>query len=281
MGAKLYDYTDLFREAANALRQSDYFHEALRYYEPLQQVSDYVDVSYLSELASCYGAIGLTVEAEDCYNQMIENDGGKDSTSVQLAETRQISGVTGGRPKVGHRVRTNEQQKSRKGLKDGVGKRSEKTRALLLRSPHLTQQTPDQLAMEKRISQEEVHSLFLHYRRSIGKARWGDKNCENECMLTMKSLLKHFMGNKIFYPVDKHHKFYGYSKEARGLASRPKHDSGFAKERSESLFGMTIEDSKIVTNRLTIFFRYLRRRTNNCSKRVLRHIVRSLAGNFS
>ena len=245
MGAKLYDYTDLFREAANALRRSDRFREALRYYEPLQQVSEYVDASYLFELASCYGAIGLMTEAENCYSQIVHNDGGNYNARLQLAEIRRVSGATGGRYKDGSQGTIIKRHKSRRKIEHREAKHFERSRPT---TRHPVQPTSGHVATEKQNSQTEIHSLYFRYQNLKEKYRNGDVDCKDEWMAAMKSLHKFFINNKVFYPIDKHHKFYGYSKEARALASRLKHDP-------ESLYGMKIERSRQVVDRLIVYLR--------------------------
>ncbi|KAL8802465.1 MAG: hypothetical protein Q9223_006641 [Gallowayella weberi] len=65
--AMLVDYSDLFRDVADALRDTGLYDEALRYYEPLQRIPGSVDISYYADIAVCYKAVGLGTEAEECH----------------------------------------------------------------------------------------------------------------------------------------------------------------------------------------------------------------------
>ena len=58
-GAKIFDYPDLFREAARNLYDAALFVEALRFYQPLQQVPEYYDEACKEELEVCRSALGL------------------------------------------------------------------------------------------------------------------------------------------------------------------------------------------------------------------------------
>lgn len=85
LGAKQFDYPDLFREVADALSEQELYQEALRFYEPLQQVDYCTDASFFMAMAQCYKAMGLTNEAEDCYRTIIEQDERNIEARVHLA----------------------------------------------------------------------------------------------------------------------------------------------------------------------------------------------------
>ena len=70
----MFDYPDLFREVANALRSQDQPNEALIFYRPLQAVSKQVDPTLLMDTASCYKVLGLRASAEGCYKRILEHD---------------------------------------------------------------------------------------------------------------------------------------------------------------------------------------------------------------
>ena len=221
----------------------DYFHEALRYYGPLQQVRDYADVPYLFELASCYRAVDLRTEAEDCYKQILDHDGGNYGARIQLAELSRTSGLTKQGFVADHQGSAILQHKSRKLMGEKDAKSFRKADSLqslntpILLAPRPMQKVGKQLAVEIEQAQEDIYSLFLHCQSLAEKAQGGDKNSTNELMSATKSLLQNFRNNRVFYPFDKHHRFYGYSKEARAMASRPKHELDLLVERSGSIFG--------------------------------------------
>ena len=102
--------------------------------------------------------------------------------------------------------------------------------------------TKDFATTKNGVEEEEVRSLF-QYRQSLAeKSRNRDKDLKSEWMNVTKSLLENFRNNKVFYPVDRHHRFYGYSKEARSMSLRPKHESEAMLGRPDSILGTEIED---------------------------------------
>ena len=232
----MYDFTDLFREAANALRRLDYFHEALRYYEPLQQVDNYADGTCLHEMASCYKAVGLKAEAEECYTMIIRDDPQDHEAHVRLAELRGSDSTEQRHMVAVQRRKSRRRTEAEKSKYSKKAAFSDSVRPTIQAFPRRRQQATKRSAIEDRPKQsvEEVHSMFLkrrqmsEYSRSIRGSDW---------MTVTESLLQNFQNNKVFYPFDRHHRFYGYSKEARALASRSKHEIDALMESSQSLYG--------------------------------------------
>lgn len=230
------------------MRRLNYFHEALRYYEPLQQVSDYADSSYLFELASCYRAVGLREEAEDCYKQVIDDDTGNHEARMQLAEIRQSSGAIQARYTDSHQGPTTRQHKPGKRMGKSDRKRvplhSSNIDTTKLPTTSFIRKPPRQPMMEKQQMRDdgEIHSLFLYRQSLTEEARKRDKDCDSEWMATTELLLQDFRDNKVFYPGEKHHRFCGYSKEARAMGSRPKHELDALVARSKSTFGTRLEN---------------------------------------
>ena len=244
VGAKIYGYPDLFREAANALRLKGYFHEAIRYYEPVQRISEYADAAYFMEMASCYKAIGLRIEAEDCYRIVVDSDDGNPEARRRLQEMctdlgTSLRGATNKGEIVSVRL-----HKARKRVGNKEAKQHKRSKALpswapTMLAPRLVPQSAKQISLEKEEAQEEdVQALYLRREALTEKARDGDESSKTEWMATTKTLMQAFKNNKVFYPFDKHHKFYGYSREARSLAARPKHELDALAEQSKSHLGI-------------------------------------------
>lgn len=249
-GQSLYECTDLFREAANALRGLGFYQEALRFYEPLQKVSGYDDVSYLFEMASCYRAVGLKPEAESCYQRIIERDTGNYEARIQLSGMRQGGRMTHWEDTHGNHGGSVRQHKSMKRGWDRDAKRSKKitttgaSSSSMVLAPRPANQSIKQLAVEQeQVQEEELRSLFLQRERLKDGATTGDKDGKAEWMAATEALIQGFRDNKVFYPAEKHHKFLGYSKEARAMASRTKHGLYALTEGSRSIFGIVVKDS--------------------------------------
>lgn len=286
IGAKIYDYPDLFREAANALRVKRYFHEALRYYEPVQQISDYADAAYFMEMASCYKAVGLRTEAEDCYKIVVDSDKGSPEARRRFLEMCEESGTSPRGAMDFDEVVSVRKNKARKRVRDKDAKQPKRNQTLqswatTMLAPRLVPQSAKKISLEREEAQEEdVNALFLRRETLTKQSRNGDESTKTEWMAITKTLIQAFKDNKIFYPFDKHHKFYGYSKEARSLAARPKHELDALAEQSKSHLGIFDSRTFFTFHRLIIHFRNSTRRSYRHSHRVLRNTVLCLARNF-
>ncbi len=242
-GAKIYDYPDLFREAANALRVRGYFHEALRYYEPVQQISEYADTTYFMEMASCYKAVGLTTEAEDCYKVVVDSDEENPEARRRLLEMCTELGTSPKGATNAAEVVSVKNHKARRRVGEKEAKQPKKGKALpswerTMLAPRLVPQSAKRISLQKEeAQQEDVKALYLRREALTAQARNADESSKTEWMATTKTLIQEFKENKIFYPFDKHHKFYGYSREARSLAARPKHELDALAEHSKSPLG--------------------------------------------
>ncbi|KAL6715712.1 transcription factor TFIIIC subunit tfc4 [Lecanora helva] len=237
--AKMYDYADLFREAGNALRRSEFYQEALRYYEPLRQVSDCVDTLYLSELASCYRALGLKKEAEECYDQINNANVRNDEAPGHSIGNCYSSTLT----RLGYANNAHEPQrlKRRTGGRAAASARRRRpsclTDTLILPAPLPKRQTTKNSTEDSGLAEEDdIRSLFYQRQSITENLRKGDRDCKGDWMIVTKKLLDNFRNNKVFYSVDKHHKFYGYSKEARAMSARPKHELDAMNQMSKSIY---------------------------------------------
>ena len=239
----MYDYPDLYREAANALRGRNYYHEALHYYEPLQQVREYTDATYFMEMAACYRAIGLRAEAVECYRTLLELDGKNAQARKELAELNRESGLA-------HRILPDddlvpvEEQKKRR--RSGDKSSTKPTRAtsptsFTLLAPRPVLPRAKQLAIEKEQTREvDVHALFQRRNNLTEQIGKGNESSKAEWMAVSRMLIKSFRANKVFYRLDRHRKFYDYSAKARNMAASPKHELSALAESSMSSLGPTV-----------------------------------------
>ena len=245
-GAKIYDYPDLFQEAASALRARRYFHEALRYYEPIQQITEYADASYLMEMASCYKAVGLVAEAEDCYKNIIDSDKGNPEARQFFLEMCKASGMFPQGATTSEEVVSVRQHKAGKRFGDKETKQPKEGKTLqswatTMLAPRLVPKSAKQISHEREeVQEEDVNALFLRRKALTEQARNGDEITKTEWMAISKTLIQGFKDSKVFYPLDKHHKFYGFSREARSLAARPKHEVDALEEQRKSQLGTLV-----------------------------------------
>lgn len=215
-GAKLFDYTDLFREAADALRAAGQHNEALRYYEPLQEVEDYVDSSYLSDLAFCYREAGFRDEAEECYQSIVDRGDDDIGVRLQLITMCKEHGAS-------------ERSRSSRGVDAAVNQSSWPATMLASRSKPTSkasvQERGKRLREQQQREQERdsiLYSHFLRLERSTKNARFGDAHARAEWTAAAKYLIQDFRSNSIFYPTDKYMRFLGYSSEARARSAAMK-----------------------------------------------------------
>ena len=92
--ARLYDYGDLFREVADALKDVGLYEEALRFYTPLQYTNEYADVSFFMAMGECCMALGNLEDAENCYLTVAEHDARNVGSRAQLAKLYESIGMT-------------------------------------------------------------------------------------------------------------------------------------------------------------------------------------------
>ncbi|KAG5205910.1 RNA polymerase III transcription factor TFIIIC subunit [Trichophyton interdigitale] len=93
-GAKLFDYGDLFREAADSIKDIQLYEDALRFYIPLQHVQDFANTSLFLAMAECYDACGNTEETERCYLTVAEYDKTNIEARTKLAHFYEKMGMT-------------------------------------------------------------------------------------------------------------------------------------------------------------------------------------------
>ena len=239
----MYDYPDLYREAANALRGLSYYHEALHYYEPLQQVSEYTDATYFLEMAACYRATGLRAEAVECYQTVIELDSRNMQARKELAELNRESGLAQQGLPDDELVPVKEHKRRRRSGDKSSSKppRVPSPKSFALLAPRPVLPSAKQLALEKEQTREEdVHALFRRRNNLTEKSGKGNDSSKAELMAVTKILIESFRANKVFYPLDRHRRFYGYSVKARNMAARTKHELDALAENSISFLGSAL-----------------------------------------
>lgn len=225
----------------SALREKQHFNQALQYYEPLQQVSGYVDATFLTELASCYGALDMKQEAGECYKAILDVDPANDQARFDLA-IMQGHELPCSASIVGKGVSSVEQSRRRRSSRPRIkipkvapfGDESAASKTL---APCPTTQSAKRLAAEREAEERNLYPRFVRWQRQVENMKEKDEIAKDIWMEDTRLLLQAFQCNKVFYPSDKHHKFFGYSKQARSLASRPKHELDALTARTTSVIG--------------------------------------------
>lgn len=196
-------------------------------------------------MGACYRAVGLRAEAEDCFNTVLDIDSRNMAARTQLAQIRRESGVLQRDLEDGEAVSVR-QRKTRRPAGNKGGKRSKKVKAPSvwsmppLLAPRPATQSAKQSALEKKTRDEDVQVLFLRREELKEEVKIGDESSKAQWMAATKALIEDFRDNKVFYPIDKHHRFYGYTREARNMAGRPKHELDAQLEKSKSILGLLV-----------------------------------------
>lgn len=84
--ANIYEYPDLFLEAANALYAAKEHEQALRYFEALRSIEASLDVDFWLAMATCYYITGDKAHAIECYEAAKEVDSECGEARTQLAK---------------------------------------------------------------------------------------------------------------------------------------------------------------------------------------------------
>ena len=236
-GGKLLDYPDLFREVADALRTQCCYHEALRFYEPLQQVAEFADASYFDAMGTCYQALELYNEAEDCYRIVVENESENIEVYTKMAKMFESAGMLERATRYIDKVGTIRQQLRISGQQQTTQKRpiikapgrasedpQDETVPNLLEPP-VARKSASQPSREKRSraedNREEVRLLFLQQLNLKEQMNDGYVHAKVEWTRTASSLIDSFKKEKAFFPNDKSMKYVG-----KALARQTKNHKG-------------------------------------------------------
>lgn len=246
-GARLFDYGDLFREVADALKEAGLLEEALRFYTPLQQTNDYADVSFFLAMGDCYAQLERFDEAENCYLTVAEYDPRNIESRVQLAKLYESLDMTERALKyVNEAVLLGRQEsRSNRRRKDTrlenlamefktaeLGPEAMAFRSIAPRPPQEEQEpagpvlttvpTVKERPEVEGNRTENVQYLYSKLLQLQPHVKDGHAEATEDWLDIADALLREFRSNRIFYPMVRGNTFLGYSKEARKKASKSK-----------------------------------------------------------
>jgi len=198
-------------------------------------VKDYTDTSFFTAMAKCYRAIGLVAEAEDCYQTIIEHDEKNVEARVHLAKMFEELGMPEQAFTYVNEVILLGRQDMEPTKKDSyvvaaavadvdsvmptmLARRISRPGA---RKPTTSINVAEKEALE-RTRDNNIRMLHLRLLGLQGQMLAGDEESTAQWLDAARSLILDFRSNKLFFPWDKYVKFYGYSKEARRKALKPK-----------------------------------------------------------
>ncbi|OJJ47824.1 hypothetical protein ASPZODRAFT_131413 [Penicilliopsis zonata CBS 506.65] len=254
-GARLYDYGDLFREVADALKEVGLFEEALRFFRPLQMTSEYADVSFFMAMGECCMRLSQLEEAENCYLTVAEHDTANIESRVQLAKLYENIGMTEQAFKyVNEAVLLGRQetrsQRRRKDTRlemlakefqaDGTRPEQEEevegveagapwpaTAARPVSTSVLTTAAtvqPSRKRVEAPVAEgnrtEHIQFLYSKMQQLQPMIQEGSLTATEDWLDIADALLRDFRSNRAFYPLQRNMVFLGYSREAQRRAGR-------------------------------------------------------------
>ncbi|KAJ9283436.1 hypothetical protein DTO027B5_6152 [Paecilomyces variotii] len=251
-GSRLYDYGDLFREVADALKDVGLIEDALRFYEPLQQTEEYADIGFFMAMGECYMACDRIEEAENCFLTVAEHDPKHVASRVNLAKLYENIGMTEqafkyvneavllGRQET-RSIRRRKRRDNRLGqLARGLMSthidgetptyRSIAPKEVPQEAPAALMTAPTAAAARKRMRQEDLegegteHIRFLYSKMMDlrQQMREGNMDATEDWLDIADALLWEFRSNRIFYPMQRNAVFMGYTREGQRSAGKGK-----------------------------------------------------------
>ena len=206
---------------ADALRGAGFYHEALRYYEPLQRVSDCDDISYYFDMAFCYKSIGRKAEADACYRSIVNLEQDNESTRIRLALDNNdalvvastMTGLTDRTTAPNHQVRSTGSLWPEASDFTGV---SEQTVPSAMLIPRAVKQQHKRRNADKRlraqIQEENIRTLYGRTQELLCRARTGEVEALLKWMTAAQELVDAFRSHRAFYPCDRNLKTHGQLK---------------------------------------------------------------------
>lgn len=244
-GARLYDYGDLFREVADALKEVTLFEEALRFYTPLQHTGEYADVSFFMAMGDCYMRLGNLEDAENCYITVAEHDTRNVDSRAQLAKLYESIGMTEQALKYVNETVLLERQEMRSNRRrkdtrlEQLAKEFKAAEMAPEEAPvpkEYEEETPEAegvaatltaAPISRKQDEEEVegdrteHVQYLYSKMQVFHplVKEGNLEATEDWLDIADALLREFRSNRVFYPLQRQ-VFMGYSREAQKKAGK-------------------------------------------------------------
>ncbi|PYH96394.1 TPR-like protein [Aspergillus ellipticus CBS 707.79] len=247
--SRLYDYGDLFREVADALKDVGLFEEALRFYLPIQQTNEYADVGFFMAMGDCFKMLDKVEDAENCFLTVAEHDTKHIESRVQLARLYESIGMSEQALKYVNEAillgrqetRSNRRRKDTRLEQLAMEFRSAdmpaeeavlrpiapKPSNIDVSAPVLT--TSSAPIFDKRDAEvdegqrsDNVRYLYDKLSQLYSQVKKGDADATEDWLDIADALLREFRSNRAFYPLQRNMTFLGYSREAQRKGGKSK-----------------------------------------------------------
>jgi general transcription factor 3C polypeptide 3 (transcription factor C subunit 4) len=278
----------LFREVADALRTKEYWREALQFYDPLQLVEGQTDPAYFSDMASCYEALAMYDEAEDCVRIIIENDKENMAAWIQVATMFDNADMPDrAAPYVDQvitmkRGKALEKKRARSAAKPSLlpgmelnGRGPSLPPEELTNISSMIDSTPAQKAIGRRSKRQvaeaeiekRVQSTYFEMRRLRERLRLGETGVKTDWMEGARTLIDQFKKHKSYSPMDKNASVLGFSRRERmAKGDQGGEEMGVTSGRLQNLLGLEFPKVFVFLGQLT---RNNRGRRSFYAKRIL------------
>ena len=229
--SKLFDYPDLFKDTGDALQSTGFFREALRFYEPIQQVDSLSADFCYSGMASCYRGLGMFDQAEQCYRVLIESDE-TDIEALQAVikmyhEARLphraipfIKELHVRRPG-GHELEPERRVPAADEPINSIDDDEwipEFFQPDPPKKPEYRRRRPYKRLTIVTAQQEDLSNQFHGLHQLEAQLASGDKAARIQWIEAAAPLIERFRSVKLLFPDDRTNRFFGFSKEARKFA---------------------------------------------------------------
>ena len=191
------------------------------------------------EMAACYKAIKAIDQAEECYKTLLSLE--PDFTEARVALWNLKNGLD---DLHNHDDLSASTQKVPK-LRGVAGSRKSSNLFNTRHRPFLKDpvQSHDQSPLQRHklpMTAEQEGEILILYSRWKELRR--DETAKASLLEASGLLLQSFRDNRVFYPGERSHRFYGYSREARWLAHRRKSERAQIIQKSKDTFGWFIHN---------------------------------------
>ncbi|KAJ5315021.1 hypothetical protein N7476_005328 [Penicillium atrosanguineum] len=237
-GARIFDYGDLFREVADALKEFGLLDEALRFYTPIQETTEYADISYFMAMADCYTQLGKVEDAETCYLTVAEHDSKNMESRVELAKLYESLGMSEQAFRfVNEAVLIGRQEtRTRRRRKDNrLEQLADEFRTGAVAPRSIAPRPTDGLAFTAAAAggrrrsldgegnrTENIQFLYSKMQQLEPLIKEGDTEAIEDWLDIADALLRDFKSNRSFYPIARTMEFRGYTSDAQRKSSKGK-----------------------------------------------------------
>ena len=244
----IYDYPDLVREVAQALKEYEYYERAIWFFEQLQSALEPPDVKYFVDLGQCYRHLGMYHEAESRFWSAVDSD---EFDLQGLEELLKMFVSIGSADKAGalrselllrqkrKKAKAGEVETDRRGAMadpdlpltsvEGQGEDNVYNAQMLSRpvvnSTETTTHASDGFATTPRkkfkdydLLSHDLRSMFEVMRALDVGFQSGDRVKQLEWLENARVVIDHFRAYKLFWSAEKQRGFTGYSKHGRDRA---------------------------------------------------------------